>query len=41
MASDEAAKVMGKNKKQIYNLLYRAKISLRRAIEEEGFSYEK
>ena len=41
MESGEAAKVMGKSKKQAANLLYRAKISLRRAMEEEGFLYEK
>jgi len=40
MSCAEAAKVLGKNKKQAANLLYRAKISLRRLMEEEGFLYE-
>ena len=41
MDSCEAAKVLGKSKRQMANLLYRAKIALRRTMEEEGFSYEK
>jgi RNA polymerase sigma-70 factor (ECF subfamily) len=41
MSVGEAARVLGKSKKQVANLLYRAKNSLRRAMEEEGFSYEK
>lgn len=41
MTSDQAAKILKKSKRQIANLTYRAKISLRRALEEEGFSYEK
>ena len=40
MTGEEAAKVLGKNKKQTANLLYRAKISLRNAMEEEGYSHE-
>ena len=40
MTGEEAAKVLGKNKKQTANLLYRAKISLRHAMEEEGYSHE-
>lgn len=41
MAGKEAARVLGKSKRQTANLLYRAKITLRRLMEEEGFSYEK
>lgn len=40
MTPGEAAKVLGKSKRQISNLTYRAKISLRCAMEEEGYSYE-
>ncbi len=40
MTSEEAGKVLKKNKRQIANLTYRAKNSLKRAMEEEGFSYE-
>ncbi len=40
MTCEEAGKVLGKNKRQMANLLYRAKNSLRRAMEEEGFIYE-
>lgn len=36
MTYDEAAKVMKKNRKQIDNLLYRAKIELRDILGEEG-----
>ena len=31
---------MGKNVKQITNLVYRGKQSLRRLLEQEGFTYE-
>jgi RNA polymerase sigma-70 factor (ECF subfamily) len=41
MTSEEAAAVMKKSKKQIANLTYRAKQSLKRAMEKGGFSYEK
>lgn len=37
----EAAIIMKKNKKQINNLLYRAKQSLRSTLEKGGFEYEK
>lgn len=37
----ETAKIMGKNERQIRNLLYRAKGALRAALEKEGFEYEK
>lgn len=40
MTSEQAGKILKKNKRQIANLTYRAKNSLRRAMEEEGFSYE-
>ena len=36
MSYDEAAKVMKKNKKQVDNLLYRAKAQLRSLIGKEG-----
>lgn len=36
----EAARVLGKTKRQIENLSYRAKQALRRQLEMEGFSYE-
>ena len=35
MSADEAAAVMKKNKKQIENLLYRAKQALRKELERE------
>ncbi len=40
LSYEEAAKVMGKNKKQIDNLAYRAKGALRNILEKEGISYE-
>ena len=40
MTNEQAGKILKKNKRQIANLTYRAKNSLRRAMEEEGFSYE-
>ena len=40
MTAEEAGRVLKKNKRQIANLMYRAKGSLKRAMEEEGFSYE-
>ena len=36
LSCDEAAKVMKKNRKQVYNLLYRAKNRLRTILGEEG-----
>jgi len=36
LSCQEAAKVMKKNVKQVYNLLYRAKESLRTILNEEG-----
>ena len=40
LSYEEAAKVMGKHKKQIDNLAYRAKGALRNILEKEGISYE-
>lgn len=37
---NETAEIMKKNKKQINNLLYRAKQSLRNELEKGGFVYE-
>ena len=39
-SNTEAAKIMGKNERQIRNLLYRSKETLRNILEKEGFSYE-
>lgn len=36
----QTAKIMKKNKRQTENLLYRAKISLKKELSEEGFIYE-
>ena len=36
LSCDEAARVMKKNRKQVYNLLYRAKNALRTILGEEG-----
>ena len=35
LSADEVARVLKKNRKQVYNLLYRAKNALRTALEEE------
>ncbi len=40
LTNEEAAKVMKKNKRQIENLVYRAKKALRKELEKEGFVYE-
>lgn len=37
---DQAASIMGKSRKQIENLMYRAKLSLKSELEKEGFVYE-
>jgi len=37
----EVAKIMKKNKRQIENLIYRAKKTLKSQLEKEGFEYEK
>ena len=41
MNNADAAKVLKKNKRQIENLLYRAKNALKSELEKEGFTYEK
>jgi len=40
-SNEEAAQIMGKTKRQIENLLYRAKQSLKLSLDKEGFRYEK
>jgi len=40
MSYDEASTVLGKNNKQIKNLVYRAKKALKMSLEKEGFVYE-
>ncbi|MBR5058626.1 MAG: RNA polymerase sigma factor [Clostridiales bacterium] len=37
MSHDEAARVMGKSKKQIYHLVERGKKALRETLEQEGY----
>ena len=37
---ENTAKVLKKNKKQVYNLLQRAKASLKEILKKEGFEYE-
>ena len=39
--NEEIAKIMKKNKRQIENLIYRAKGTLKSELEKEGFEYEK
>jgi len=38
--NDQVASIMGKSKKQIENLVYRAKLSLKSELKKEGFVYE-
>ena len=40
LSGDDAAKVMKKNKKQMANLLYRAKAALKNELTKGGYSYE-
>lgn len=40
MSYEEIGKVLKKNNKQIKNLAYRARNSLKEVLEKEGFSYE-
>ena len=40
-SNNETAKIMGKSERQIRNLLYRAKESLKNILEKEGFRYER
>lgn len=39
-SNDEIASIMKKSKRQIENLLYRSKLSLKIKLEKEGFNYE-
>ena len=39
-SNTEAARIMGKSERQIRNLLYRSKETLKKILEKEGFSYE-
>lgn len=39
-SNKEAAKILHKSDRQIRNLLYRAKLSLKSKLEKEGFHYE-
>ena len=41
LSNQEAAHIMGKSKRQIENLLFRAKQSLKLLLDKEGFQYEK
>ena len=41
MTNDEVASVMKKSKRQVENLLYRAKNTLKKELLKEGFDYEK
>jgi len=38
--NEEIAKIMKKNKRQVENLIYRAKNTLKSELEKEGFEYE-
>lgn len=40
MSQDEAAKIMKKNKKQIANLVFRARAAAKKELEKEGIGYE-
>ena len=40
LSGDEAARVMNKNKRQISNLIYRAKAALKNELTKGGYSYE-
>lgn len=40
LSGDDAAKVMNKNKKQMANLIYRAKAALKKELTKGGYSYE-
>ena len=39
-SNDEIATIMKKNKRQVENLIYRAKNALKSELEKEGFEYE-
>lgn len=38
--NEQVASVLGKSKKQVENLIYRGKLSLKQELEKEGFIYE-
>lgn len=38
--NDETAQIMKKTKKQIIDLLYRAKAALKKQLEKEGYDYD-
>ena len=40
LKNDEIAHIMKKNKRQVENLIYRAKLALRSELNKEGFIYE-
>ena len=40
-SNEQVATIMKKSKRQIENLIYRAKKSLKQWLEKEGFVYEK
>ena len=40
LSNDEIARVLGKSKRSVENLLYRAKLALRSELNKEGFIYE-
>jgi RNA polymerase sigma-70 factor (ECF subfamily) len=40
MSYDDASAVLGKNNKQIKNLVYRAKQALKTTLDKDGFEYE-
>ena len=40
MSCDEAAQVLRKSKKQMYNLSHRARQAIKEALEKDGFDYE-
>lgn len=40
MSNSEISSVIGKNKRQVEMLIYRAKDSLKKSLEKEGFNYE-
>ena len=41
LSNEEVAQIMGKSKRQIENLVYRAKQTLKSVLDKEGFEYEK
>ena len=41
LTCEDAATVMKKNRKQVENLVYRGKQSLRKVLEQEGYEYER